>query len=146
METLAGYAQKTDHIMGTTGLSIAKRANELKKSKCLGGVETAIDEPAKKLRRRDTNREGDAARRDEARVQWPQFQGSQLDDSDDSDEEDNGEPIPIAAESTTTSAVDDYKKVRFSGPSISTSSTTGNTTIVHKNYYFSYIRSFYLLE
>jgi hypothetical protein len=73
METLAGYAQKTDHIMGTTGLSIAKRANELKKSKCLGGVETAIDEPAKKLRRRDTNRGGDAARRDEARVQCPQF-------------------------------------------------------------------------
>ena len=65
METLEGYAQKTDHIMGATGLSIAKRANELKKSTCLGGVETAIDEPAKKLRRRDTNRGGDAARRDD---------------------------------------------------------------------------------
>ena len=29
VETLAGYAQKTDHIMGATGLSIATRANEL---------------------------------------------------------------------------------------------------------------------
>ena len=80
---------------------------------------------------------GDAACRGEARVQWPQFQGSQLDDSEESDEEDNGEPIPVAAESTTTSAVDDHKQVRFSEPSISTSSTTGNTTIVNKNYYFS---------
>ena len=41
METLAGYAQKSDHIMGATGL--AKRTNELKKSTSLGGVETAID-------------------------------------------------------------------------------------------------------
>ena len=30
IETLAGYAQKSDHIMGATGLSVAKRANELK--------------------------------------------------------------------------------------------------------------------
>jgi hypothetical protein len=135
-ETLAGYAQKTDHIMGATGLSIAKRANELKKSTSLGGVETAIDEPAKKLRRRGTTRGGNATRRGEARVRWPQFQGSQLDDSDESDEEGNGEPMPIAAESTSTSAVDDQKQVRFSEASISTSSTTGKTTIVNKNYYF----------
>ena len=52
--------------------------------------------------------------------------------------QDNGEPIPIAAESTTTFAVDDHKQeVRFSEPSISTSSTTGITKIVNKNYYFS---------
>ena len=147
METLAGYAQKSDHIMGATGLSVAKRANELKQSTSVGCVETAIDEPAKKLRRRDTTRGGDAACRGEARVQWPQFQGSQLDDSDESDEEDNGEPIPIAAESTTTFAVDDHKQeVRFSEPSISTSSTTGITTIVNKKYYFSQFRSFYLLD
>ena len=35
METLAGYAQKTYHIMGATGLSIAKRANELRSQQVL---------------------------------------------------------------------------------------------------------------